>query len=608
MTGFPGKPTLDSLEGRVVNDDLRTAGEFTCSNALLNHIYHDIVWGTRGNYRSIPTDCPQRDERQGWLGDRSEESRGETYLFDNSELYAKWLQDMADAQQPDGSVPDVAPAYWPIYSDNVIWPSSSVIIPEMLREQFDDTRIIASHYDSVKLWMELHERLRDERNHFARQLRRLVRAAGGTDADSFQGPGAHHRQDACWPRPIFITTSDSWNNTPRCSAKRMTRARFANRRKKSKPRSTKNSSTANAANTTTARKPPACCRWRSDWCRTTFRARVFDHLVDKIENETHGHIGTGLVGGQYLCRVLTDNGRPDLVYTIASQKDYPELGLHGGEGATTIWELWNGNTADPTMNSGNHVMLIGDLVVWLYEDLAGIKPDPAQPGFKHILMKPTPVGDLNFVKATHNSPYGLISSEWHRDGNKFDWQIEIPANTTATVYVPATSLEAVTVQRRESRCALKMAARFLNSAAANIILSANETNRRKSLASILDCASLCLFATGCATVENQSAIVKSEFIFETAPFPSCHASTIAETKSGLVAAWFGGTAERNPDVCIYVVAARKRPMDRAGGSRGWRRLRHQPVADVEPGFVPAEERAVAVVLQSRPAARRRGGA
>lgn len=109
-------------------------------------------------------------------------------------------------------------------------------------------------------------------------------------------------------------------------------------------------------------------------------------------------------------------------------------------GATTIWELWNGNTADPTMNSGNHVMLIGDFVVWLYEDLAGIKTDPQKPGFKHIIMKPTPVGALQFVKASHQSPYGLISTEWHREGQKFDWRIEIPANTTATVYVPAASL------------------------------------------------------------------------------------------------------------------------------------------------------------------------
>ena len=112
-------------------------------------------------------------------------------------------------------------------------------------------------------------------------------------------------------------------------------------------------------------------------------------------------------------------------------------------GATTIWELWNGNTADPEMNSRNHVMLVGDLVIWLYEDLAGIKSDPTIPGFKHIIMKPHPVGDLTFVKATHLSPYGLIASDWHRDGTTFDWHITVPVNATATVYVPAKTLDHV---------------------------------------------------------------------------------------------------------------------------------------------------------------------
>jgi alpha-L-rhamnosidase len=166
--------------------------------------------------------------------------------------------------------------------------------------------------------------------------------------------------------------------------------------------------------------------------------------VDKIENETRGHIGTGLIGGQYLMRVLSDHGLPDLAYTIASQKDYPGWGYMVGQGATTIWELWNGNTADPTMNSGNHVMLVGDLVIWFYEYLAGIAPDPEQPGFKHIVMKPHPVGDLTHVKATHRSPYGLIASEWRKQGGKLIWTVEIPANTTATLHVPAKNLSAIT--------------------------------------------------------------------------------------------------------------------------------------------------------------------
>ena len=142
VTGFPGQPALSSLEGRVVHDDLPAAGGFTCSNATLNRIYRAIYWGVRGNYRSIPTDCPQRDERQGWLGDRSAECHGESYLFDSRRLYAKWVQDMHDAQRDSGSIPDVVPDYWPIYNDGVTWPSSYIIIPHMLYEQYGDTRTL----------------------------------------------------------------------------------------------------------------------------------------------------------------------------------------------------------------------------------------------------------------------------------------------------------------------------------------------------------------------------------------------------------------------------------------------------------------------------------
>jgi alpha-L-rhamnosidase len=113
------------------------------------------------------------------------------------------------------------------------------------------------------------------------------------------------------------------------------------------------------------------------------------------------------------------------------------------QGATTIWELWNGDTANPAMNSGNHVMLVGDLGIWLFENLAGIKPDPTEPGFKHIVMRPEPVGNLTFARATHQSPYGLVSSEWKNNSKGFHWKVTVPANTTATLYIPAASLDAV---------------------------------------------------------------------------------------------------------------------------------------------------------------------
>ena len=136
-------------------------------------------------------------------------------------------------------------------------------------------------------------------------------------------------------------------------------------------------------------------------------------------------------------QVLSANGHPEVAYGIASQKTYPSWGYMASQGATTIWELWNGDTANPAMNSGNHLMLVGDLITWFYENLAGIRPDPERPGFKHVIMHPTPVGDLTFVKASHQSPYGEIVSDWKRDGDRFAWNVVVPVNTTATIYVPA---------------------------------------------------------------------------------------------------------------------------------------------------------------------------
>jgi alpha-L-rhamnosidase len=174
------------------------------------------------------------------------------------------------------------------------------------------------------------------------------------------------------------------------------------------------------------------------------RKPVFDALIRRIEQESKGHVGTGLVGAQWLMRTLSDNGRADVAFEIATQKTYPGWGYMIEKGATTIWELWNGDTADPAMNSGNHVMQIGDLGVWLYEYLAGIRPDPDNPGFKHIIIRPYPVGDLKFAKASHASMYGRIATSWKREGNRFQLDVTIPPNTTATIYVPAKDAAAVT--------------------------------------------------------------------------------------------------------------------------------------------------------------------
>jgi alpha-L-rhamnosidase len=174
------------------------------------------------------------------------------------------------------------------------------------------------------------------------------------------------------------------------------------------------------------------------------RAGLVASLARNIEEVTHGHVGTGLIGAQFLMRTLSDSGRSDLAYEIATQTSYPGWGYMVSKGATTIWELWNGDTADPAMNSGNHVMQIGDLAVWMYEYLAGIRSDPAHPGFRHIILHPYPAGDLSFVEASHESPYGKIRSAWKRAAGVFSLAVTVPPNTTASVWIPSKDAAGVT--------------------------------------------------------------------------------------------------------------------------------------------------------------------
>ena len=437
VTGYPGRPALDAIEGCVVNDDVPSAGSFTCSNALINQIYKNVTWGVRGNYRSMPTDCPQRDERQGWLGDRAAECKGESFLFQNGPLYAKWVRDMIDAQKENGSVSDVCPAYWPLYTDNVVWPSALILASDMVYEQFGDLRTITRAYPSMVKWI-------DHMSGFITADNIMPRDRYGDWCVPPEDPKLIHSKDPArnTAGPILGTTYfyhclNLMTRYATLLGKPADAARFAALAQRlkdglnAKYLNRKLGQYDNGTQTTSV-LPLAFNMVPDDQ-----RQAVFDHLVHKITVETHGHLGTGLVGGQWLNRVLTTGGRPDLVYGFLTKTDYPSWGYMVKHNATTVWELWNGNTADPAMNSGNHVMLVGDMIIWLFEDLAGIQADPNQPGFKHILMKPTLVGDLKFVKATHQSPYGLIASDWRRDGHHLQWRITVPPNTTATVWVPA---------------------------------------------------------------------------------------------------------------------------------------------------------------------------
>lgn len=439
ITGFPGKPTLESIEGRVVNDDLPSAGDFECSEPLINRFHSNVRWGVRGNYRSIPTDCPQRDERQAWLGDRTFSTRGETYLFDTAAFYSKWLQDMADAQKESGSIPDVCPSYWPLYNDNVAWPSAAIVIPSTMHDQYADTALIERHYPAMAKWIShMSQFIEDDL---------IAKDNYGDWCVPPEDPELIHSVDpARKTHPTLLATSyfcydlALMSRYAKLLGKPEDALRYADLSKRMAAAMNRKFYDAAKGYYDNGSQTSCVLPLAFGLVPEGERPRVFGHLVEKITHGAKGHIGTGLVGGQWLNRVLAEGGRSDLVYGLATQTDYPSWGYMIKNGATTVWELWNGDTANPAMNSGNHVMLVGDFIIWLYESLGGIKSDPMQPGFKHIVMKPEPVEKISFTRVNHHSLYGEIRSEWSKNDGGFHWQITVPPNTTTTAYVPCTSL------------------------------------------------------------------------------------------------------------------------------------------------------------------------
>ena len=438
VTGYPGVPTLASIEGRVVHDAMESAGSFETSNTLLNKIHRNTYWGVRGNYRSIPTDCPQRDEREGWMGDRSQVSRSETYLFNVAAFYSKWMTDIADAQREDGAISDVSPAYWPLYNNDVTWPSTFVLLPGTLYEQYGDTRVIARDYDAMKKWMTLMQSFLQE------DL--LPKDTYGDWCVPPESPELIHSKDpARQTNKTLLSTAYFHYLALKMSdyAKIIHRdadvAEWDKLAKRLKTAFEKKFFKPEAGLYDNGTQTSSLLPLAFNMTETSQRDRVLDALVKRIHTESHDHIGTGLVGAQWLMRVLSDNGQADLAYTIATQKTYPGWGYMVEKGATTVWELWNGDTADPAMNSGNHVMQIGDLTIWMYEYLGGIRPDPAQPGYKHFLVRPTPPRGLDWVKVTRKTLYGEIQSSWKREAGKLQLTVVVPPNTTATVYVPGES-------------------------------------------------------------------------------------------------------------------------------------------------------------------------
>jgi alpha-L-rhamnosidase len=422
VTGFPGRPTLDSVQGVFTHSAVPVAGTFECSNPLLNKIWRAARWSYLSNLQGVPTDCPHR-EKNGWTGDAHLAAEQGIYNFMPAGVYTKWINDLGDEQQPGGQLPGIVPTSGWGYSwgNGPAWDSAFELIPFYLYEYYGDPQPLCSHYDGLKRYVD----------YLTRRATNDIVSIGLNDWAPFkQKTPADITSTAYYYQDTRIVSLAASLLGKTDDAARY--AQLAEQIKKSFNAKFFNAATATYGN---GSQTSLSCALYQGLVEPENQSSVLQNLVARVEQQ-NGHIDTGILGAKYILNALTENGRADVAYRMASQKDLPSWGWWLEQGATTLWEQWNGT------ESRNHIMF-GDISAWFYEALAGINADPAAPGFKHFTIRPQPVGDLTFARAEYDSIHGRIVSDWKIEQGLFKLRVVVPPNTTATVCVPAAKLNDV---------------------------------------------------------------------------------------------------------------------------------------------------------------------
>jgi hypothetical protein len=426
-------PVIKSLEGMVVHSSSVPVGEFACSNNLFNRIHSLVRWAQRSNMMSVMTDCPHR-EKLGWLEECHLNGPSLRYEFDLARLFTKAMNDMADSQLDNGLVPDTAPEYVVMedgFRDSPEWGSAFVLVPWQQYQWTGDLELLRRHYDDMKHYVAYLGSRAD--NH-------IVSHGLGDWYDI--GPKPPGRAQLT---PVALTATafyyyDTWVLAQ--AAELLGRTddtkqfqTLANQIRDAFNRKFFNPATGQyAAGSQCANAIPLVM----NLIEPENRQNALDAIVQDVQRRGNA-LTAGDVGYRYLLRALADGGRSDVIFAMNNQSDKPGYGYQLKMGATALTEAWNAERR----SSQNHFML-GQIIEWFYHDLAGIGTDPAGPGFKKIIIRPQPVGDLTWVKASYDSIRGRIASEWKWANGIFYLKVIIPANTTATVFVPAKPATEVT--------------------------------------------------------------------------------------------------------------------------------------------------------------------
>ncbi|MBI4326051.1 MAG: family 78 glycoside hydrolase catalytic domain [Chloroflexi bacterium] len=455
LTGLPSRPTEDAIVGRVFHSAVPVAGSFACSNELINKIMHCVEWVQRGNMHGVPTDCPQRDEREGWMGDIQAFSQTAIFNMDMAGFFTKWVPDIRDSQADNGQYPDVAP-HPGDPNKNMhgapAWADAGTIVPWRVYQNYADTRMLDQHFESAKRWVDF-----IHRNNTG--LLWLNDRGDGDHGDWLNGDATaipdYPRGVSAVPKEVFGTaffahSTEIMAKMAKVLGRNDDAAKYGKLFEGIKAAFNKEYVAADGRIQGDTQAGYALAL-HFNLLDESLRPKATEHLLEAIK-KYKDHPSTGIQTTHRMMIELSRNGRHDEAYRLINLRTVPSWGYTVDMGATTIWERWDGYVKgvgrwggfqNPDMNSFNHWAL-GSVGEWVWRELAGINPDEERPGYKHFTIRPRPGGDLTWVKARYDSIRGPITSEWKVADGRFQLLVEIPANTTATVYLPAKSAEAVT--------------------------------------------------------------------------------------------------------------------------------------------------------------------
>jgi len=435
VEGWPGELQTDDIRAVVCHSDLERIGWFECSDPLINRLHENVVWSTRGNFLDVPTDCPQRDERLGWTGDIQVFAPTACFLYDTSGFLTSWLVDLAAEQDTTGVVPFVVPNVLRVPSiPAAAWGDVAVIVPWVLYQRYGDVGVLAAQFESMRAWVDLVASLAGEGRLWDKGFQFGDWLDPSAPPDK---PGAGHTDPHVVATAYFARSAELLGEAAGVLGRAEEEARYL--RLAAQVRDAFDAEYVTPAGRVISDSETAyVLALQFGLLRGAEQRRHAGEQLAALVRESGYHISTGFVGTPLVCDALCSIGEYEAAYRLLTQRDCPSWLYPVTMGATTIWERWDSLRPDGSVNPGemtsfNHYAL-GAVADWLHRTVGGLAP--AEPGYRHLDVRPRPGDGLTYARARHITPYGLAECEWTVEAGQIEVKVVVPPNAKASVTLP----------------------------------------------------------------------------------------------------------------------------------------------------------------------------